>query len=142
MILVGSGMVAWFSTAARVATLPSCGKQQGDVAQKRMLQTHILIVLDVSEVCCKCFAWMLQKSIGMLDMFQWLYTHVARVCFKCFIYFSDVRCKRFIWILHMFHVYVASVLSGCCICLQRLLSVFRCFASVSDVCCKCFRRIL
>ena len=39
----------------------------------------------------------------------------------------------------MFHTYVVSVLSGCCICLQWFSSVFQVgFASVSDVCFKCF----
>jgi hypothetical protein len=37
----------------------------------------------------------------------------------------------FIWILHMFHTYVVSVLSGCCVCLQWLSSVF---ASISFSC--------
>jgi hypothetical protein len=58
------------------------------------------------------------KVDRMLHMLQWLYTHVARVCSKCFICFSDVCCKRFIWILHMFHIYVTLVLFRCCICLQ------------------------
>jgi hypothetical protein len=38
----------------------------------------------------------------------------------------------------MFHTYVASVLYGCCICLQWFSRVFKCFASVADTCCKCF----
>jgi hypothetical protein len=42
----------------------------------------------------------------------------------------------FIWLLHMFHIYVASVLSRCCICFARAFQVF--FASVLDVCFKCF----
>jgi len=40
--------------------------------------------------------------------------------------------------VHMFHVYVASVLSGCCVYLQWF-QVFSCvFASVSYACFKCF----
>jgi hypothetical protein len=53
----------------------------------------------------------------------------------------------FIWVLHMFHIYVASVSSGCCICFQAYV------ASVSSRCCiyfamatpvfpSCFRRML
>jgi hypothetical protein len=41
----------------------------------------------------------------------------------------------FIWILYMFHTYIASVLSRCCVCFTMVLSVF---ASVLDVCFKCF----
>ena len=35
----------------------------------------------------------------------------------------------------MFHTYVASVLSGCCVCFTWFLSVF---ANISDACFKCF----
>jgi hypothetical protein len=60
---------------------------------KRMLSS----VSDVSEVCCKCFRWILQKEIGMLHMLQWLYMYVANVCSQCFI----------------FQMYVASMLMLC-----------------------------
>jgi hypothetical protein len=37
-------------------------KQQGDVlCIKHMLQAYVWSVLDVLEVCCKCFIWILQK---------------------------------------------------------------------------------
>jgi hypothetical protein len=61
MILDGSGVVAWRSMATRVVAIPLCGKQYGDVVRKRMLQVYVLIVSDVLEVYCKCFAWMLQN---------------------------------------------------------------------------------
>jgi hypothetical protein len=35
----------------------------------------------------------------------------------------------------MFHTYIATILSGCCICLQWFSRVFMCF-------CKCFTRLL
>ena len=44
MILDDNGMVTWRSGAMCVAVLPSCGKQQGDVARKRMLQAYVPIV--------------------------------------------------------------------------------------------------
>jgi len=53
----------------------------------------------------------------------------------------------FIWVLHMFHTYVASVLSRCFICFTLMFQVFHpdvayvfntCFPRVSDICCKCF----
>jgi hypothetical protein len=37
-------------------------------------------VSAVSNVCCKCFIW-------MLHMLQWSYTYVTNVCSKCFICF-------------------------------------------------------
>jgi hypothetical protein len=45
----------------------------------------------------------------------------------------------FIWMLHMFHTYVASVLSGCCVCFYNDFKCFSgVFVSVSDTCFKCF----
>jgi hypothetical protein len=70
-------------------------------------------VLDVSEVCCKCFIWMLQKSIGMLHMLQVFQLNVASLYSKCFVSVSDV-CLQVFW-------------SGCCIC----------FTYVARVCSKC-----
>jgi hypothetical protein len=40
----------------------------------------------------------------------------------------------FIWILHMFHTYDASVLSECYVCLQWFSVFFKCF-------CKCLRHM-
>jgi hypothetical protein len=38
----------------------------------------------------------------------------------------------------MFHIYIANVLSGCCICVSIVFQVFSCvFACVSAVCFKC-----
>jgi hypothetical protein len=63
----------------------------------------------------------------------------------------DVSCNKcFILMLHMFPTYVASVLSGCCICFTHILQVFYLdVAYVSHMCCntifKCFicvRRML
>jgi hypothetical protein len=70
-----------------------------------------------------------------LHILQWQYTQVANVCFKCMLQvfyldiayavlaiyihckiydpnvspISDLYCKCFIWMLHMFQIYVASV---------------------------------
>jgi hypothetical protein len=60
-------------------------------------------------------------------MLQLLYTHVASVCFKCFICFLEACCKLgvVIWMLHMF--------------CNDFLNVFsNVFANVSNACFKCF----
>jgi hypothetical protein len=62
--------------------------------------------------------------------------------FQMFHLFLRRMLQAFIWMLHMFHAYIVSVLSGCCMCLRRLSSVLRCFASVLNVCCECFRHML
>jgi hypothetical protein len=78
-------------------------------------------------------------------MLQWLYTHVARVYFKCFICFSDVCYKRlsgycicFTHILQMFYLGVAYA----CNVFQVFLDVLQVFqtyvVSDLDICCKCF----
>jgi len=38
--------------------------------------------------------------------------------------FQTYIASVFIWMLHMFHTYVVSVLSGCCACFQVFLQVF------------------
>ena len=67
----------------------------------------IVYVAMVVHVCCK----------NLSSMFH-LFFHM---------YVASV----FIWMLHMFHTYVACVLLICCVCLQW-------FSSVSDACFKCF----
>jgi hypothetical protein len=63
--------------------------------------------------------------------------HVHCKClFSMFhLFFQTYVASMFIWMFHMFHIYVANVLSGCCICVAI---VFKCF---SRCFCKCFRRI-
>jgi len=79
-------------------------------------------------------------------------------CTCCNAYVSSVYSKCFVCItrmLQVFHLdtakvdldvaytcmlqaYISNVSYVCCIRLQWLSSVFRCFASVLEVCCKCF----
>jgi hypothetical protein len=84
-----------------------------------MLQAY---VSSVSEVCCECFRWILQKKIRILHMLQWLYMYVAKVCSQCFIRVSErIVASEFIWMLHIFHTYVES---GCCVRFQVFLQVY------------------
>jgi hypothetical protein len=106
-----------------------------------MLQAYVSIVSDVSEVCCKS---------------RLRCAHVAYVldeCCKCIVpnvsVVSDVCYTCFIWVLHMFHTYVASVSSDVAY-VSHMVQVFHldvayvlqwlyiCFPGVSNVCCKCF----
>jgi hypothetical protein len=53
--------------------------------------------------------------------------------------FSYYVASVFILMSHMFHTYVASLLSGCCICFAMAFHVFSgVFVSVSDAYFKCF----
>jgi hypothetical protein len=80
-----------------------------------MLQVYVSNVSAISNVCCKCFIW-------ILDMLQWLYMYVASVCSNVSPVL-DLCCKCFIWMLHMFrHMLQASIQND---------------SSVSDICCKC-----
>ena len=59
------------------------------------------------------------------------------------LFFQTYVASVFIWMLYMFHTYVASVLSRYRVCLQWFSSVFsRIFASISNTCFKCFIRLL
>jgi hypothetical protein len=68
-----------------------------DVAEVDQDVAYVVMVLHL---CCK------RLFSNVLSVFQ---TYVANV---------------FIWILHMFHIYVASVLSGCCVCVAMDFQVF------------------
>jgi hypothetical protein len=53
-----------------------------------------------------------------------------------YLFFQTYVANVFIWMLHIFHTYVASVLSGCCTCFcNGFLGVF---VSVLGACFKCF----
>jgi hypothetical protein len=86
------------------------------------LQVYVSNVSVVSNVCCKCFIW-------MLHMLQWLYTYVASVCLKCYccfkrilqVFYLDVA--YFAVAIHMLQVYVYKcfIRFGCM--LQQMLYV-------------------
>jgi hypothetical protein len=126
-------------------------------AEKRMLQPYVLSVSAVSEVRCKC----LYIDVAKVDRDVAHVAIVIHVCFKCFVWMlqKSIRmlyihacCKRMFQLFHVFHTYVANVLSGCYICFAmpptcfhvffRCLQVFYMYVTsvlpVLDVCCKCF----
>jgi hypothetical protein len=59
-----------------------------------MLQAYVSSVSYISNVCFKCFIW-------MLHMLLWLYTYVLSICFECF------KCFRLM--LQVFYLNVAQV---------------------------------
>jgi hypothetical protein len=75
-------------------------------------------VSAVSNVCCKCFIW-------MVHMLHWLYTYVRSVYFNCFNYVAIVFYLDVAYVvepIHMLQTYLVNV------------------SPVSDVCCsKCFK---
>jgi hypothetical protein len=101
---------------------------------------------------------MFQMDVAKVDRDVTYVSMVVHVCCKCplpmfHLYFRTYVASVFIWMLYMFHAYVACILSGCCLCLQMFSSVFRCFfkclrsmlqvcvsnvSVVLDICCKCF----
>ena len=96
---------------------------------------YVLSVLGISDVCCICFIWMLQKYIGgylhILHMLQLFQRHVASICIECF---------RDMFHLCFFGCMLQICLSGCCICFTQTLHAYGCngFLSVSEACFKCF----
>jgi hypothetical protein len=83
-----------------------------------MLQAYVSSVSDVSEICFKCFhtdVTKVDQDIAYVAMVVHVY---CKRMFPMFLLFSDVVASVFIWMLQMFHTYVASVLSGYYVCLQ------------------------
>jgi hypothetical protein len=71
-------------------------------------------------------------DIARVDQHVAYIAMVVPVCCKHLFLIFHLFSRRmlqsvFIWMLHMFHTYVISVLSGCCVCLQYFLSVFYVF---------------
>jgi hypothetical protein len=66
----------------------------------------LVYVATVVHVCCK-------RPFSMFHL-----------CFLTYV------ASEFIWMLHMFHQYVASVLSECCVCLHWFSTVFQVFLQV------------
>ena len=67
-------------------------------------------------------------------MLQWLYTYITSLCSQRFICFFQMYVTSvFIWILYMFHTYVASVLSGCCVCFTMVFKCFQVFLQVFQI---------
>jgi hypothetical protein len=85
------------------------------------------LMLQMYVKCFRCFRCMLQllhidKNVAHVayfcKCFQW---YVASVLKKNVPSVLDVCCNKcFIWMLHMFHTNVASVLSRCCICFTHI----------------------
>jgi hypothetical protein len=70
------------------------------------------------------------KREGCCTCCNYIQRHIAIACFECFrsmfyLCFPDACCNCVIWMLHMFHAYVACVLFECCIWLQLFSSVFQ-----------------
>jgi hypothetical protein len=90
---------------------------------------------DVAYVAIVCTRMLQASILNVSSVFQ---MHVASVfiwmlhMFHTYVV-SVLSENVFIWMLRMFHTYVASVLSGYCLCLQWFSSVLGVFF------CKCFR---
>jgi hypothetical protein len=81
-------------------------------------------------------------------MLQWLYTYVANVCSKCFIYFFRHMlqaclfgcCMYFIWMLHIFYNCFSSVFRCFYKCFRRMMQVFQVFRTYfANILFGCFK---
>jgi hypothetical protein len=108
------------------------GRRVKNACYKHTFQVFHRYVTNVSDgccksrsgyyICCNSYTRMLQASILMFHL--------------CFLmYVANV----FIWMLHMFHTYVASVYIDVAYACNGFQVFFRCFfASVPKACLKCF----
>jgi hypothetical protein len=83
-------------------------------------------MMHVVSVHFKCFRGMLQvfhTDVAKTDRDVAYVAMIVHVCCKHLspmfhLFFQTYVASVFIWMLHMFHTYVASVLSACCVFLQ------------------------
>jgi hypothetical protein len=79
-------------------------------------------------MCFICMLQMFHVDVAKLDRDVAYVVMVIHVCckrlFQMFQLFQTYVTYVLIWVLHMFHTYVASVLSGCCICFTYMLQMF------------------
>jgi hypothetical protein len=94
-----------------------------------MFQIYVLNVSSVSDVCCKCFIWMLHVYASVLSrccIYMQVFQVFSYVCCKCF--HLDVAMfvmathvfSSFSGVLPVFQTHFASVFS----CFERMLQVF------------------
>jgi hypothetical protein len=80
-------------------------------------------------ICCNGCTYMLQASV----------LNVSSIFFQRYVAYV------FIWMLHMFHTYIASVLSGCHVCFTMVFQVFRMYvlnvssAFTASIVSRCFK---
>jgi hypothetical protein len=97
-----------------------------------VLQVYVSVV---SNVCCKCFIW-------MLHMLQWLYTYVANVFPNVSVVLS--RCCMFLsrcctccnGYTRMVQVYILNVSPISCVCYKCFIWMLLYDAVVIHICCK------
>jgi hypothetical protein len=100
-----------------------------------MLEVYNSNVSVVLEVCCTYVA-NVDQDVANIDQDVGYVAMVVHVCCKRLslmfrIFFQTYVASVFISMLYMFHIYVASVLSACCVCEQGFQVRF----------CKCFRHM-
>jgi hypothetical protein len=105
--------------------------------EKCILQTYISIVSDVSEICYMCFRWYC-KSRSACCICCNSCTRMSQASPVFHLYFR-IMLQVCLSGCCIWHTYIASLLSECCVSLQWFSSVFRCFfVSISEACFKCF----
>jgi hypothetical protein len=136
-------------TRSRVATpgagfsgCTSCSLPSSDVANTCC--KHMF--LSVSYACCKCSCGCCKSRSRCCICYNG-YTHMLQVSVPNVSAVLDRCCMCLIWVLYMFHTYVASVSFQCCICFHTYVtSVLSrcciCFAMTTHVFPSCFRHML
>jgi hypothetical protein len=79
-----------------------------DVAYTCILQAYVSSVLGISDVCCKCFIWMLQVfPLDVACVLQW-FSSVFRCFRKCF--------RRLFQVFHLLSFICSTIASECFKC--------------------------
>ena len=81
-----------------------------------MLQAYISSISNVSEGMLQVFHMYVAK-VDQDVVYVAMAIHMLQASIRNFhLFFQTYVASVFIWILHMFHTYIAGVLSICCIC--------------------------
>jgi hypothetical protein len=116
-----------------------------------MLQVCVSNISAISNICCKCFIWMLHNYSDYSCILQVCFPNILAVSSRCCMFSSGcayvavaihVRCKCIFQMFHMFHTYVASVLSGCCICYSGYTHMLQTYISIISPCFSMLQQVL
>jgi len=96
-----------------------------------MLQSSILSVSGVSEVCCKVF----HMDVAILDRDVACCNGCTHICCKLLFPMFYLFRRILQMCLYVSHICLQIFLSGCCL---YFCNDFKCFLGISDACFKCF----
>ena len=93
------------------------------------LKAHVASVYFKCFICLRGMLQGFRMDITKVDRDVVYVAMVVHICCKrlfpmFYLFFQTYVESVLIWMLHMFYKYIASVLSGCCVCVAIVFQVF------------------